>query len=52
VPVYQVQQHDVVGRAAMGTVTVIAVLAGIFCLLPMLICGVLAAMGSLSNPMP
>lgn len=40
---------DVVGRTAMGTVTVLLVLFGIFCVLPALICGFLAAIGSLGG---
>ena len=38
-----------VKKAAVGTVTVIAVLVGLFCVLPMIACGVFAALGSMSS---
>ena len=37
---------DVVGKAALGTVTVLVVLVFILCVLPMAICGVLTVFGS------
>lgn len=39
----------VVGKAAIGTVTVLLVLFGVFCVLPALVCGVLALLGQLSS---
>jgi len=46
----QPQQPDqTVKKTAVGTVTVIAVLVGLFCVLPMILCGLFAAFGSMSE---
>jgi hypothetical protein len=44
--------HDVVKKSAIGTVTVIATLVGLFCVLPMLPCFGMAACGALLPSTP
>lgn len=40
---------DVVKKTAIGTITVIVTLVVIFCVLPMVACGLFAALGSMSD---